>query len=528
MRGHVILFTLIILSFSSLAGGAVWKKSNYGIDNPDIRMIISGRDDTIYAITTKDIYRSRDRGQRWYRLKAPGGIETINTIHLMDEYILLGTNKGLFLRKEGKVRWKHIYRTKDSGPYGILSIDSYSGRIYLGVWDGIVILDKKENKWKERKYYRIESPVYSIAIDKHNHEIVYAVSLNGLYRSTDSGKNWDRIFNLDFNSEYEITLSPDEIEEPILPEKRPQIITSPFIPGMVFVTAPEGIFISRDNGDTWRPLSTTGLPSTRIRDLVVSDEDTLYTTTDRGLFRYSFQNNQWYDESDGISTTDVRTIAITKGQDHRLLIGTARGVFVSRNLLSERELQEIDKRVKEIFSMFSNEPSIEEIREAAIRYAEVHPEKIRKWRRSASRRAWLPTIRFEYQRGHDWESSTYFYSTTTQKYKDDDITKGRDSEWSVSLTWNLGDLIWNSDQTSIDVRSRLMVKLRDEILNEVTHLYYERRRLQIELLLDPPDDLKERIEKELRLQELTADIDALTGSYLSRRLLNPRSSSPHQ
>ena len=268
--------------------------------------------------------------------------------------------------------------------------------------------------------------------------------------------------------------------------------------------------------------------STHIRDLIASDPDTLYAATDRGLFRYSLQNNQWYDESGGISTTDVRAVEITKEKDHRLIIGTSKGVFVSRNLLSERELQNIDKRIKGIFSMFSNEPSIEEIREAAIRYAEVHPEKIRRWREAASRKAWLPTLRFEYQRGHDWESSTYFYSTTTQKYKDDDITKGRDSEWSVSLTWNLGDLIWNSDQTSIDVRSRLMVKLRDEILSEVTHLYYERRRLQIELLLDPPDDLKERIEKELRLQELTAEIDALTGSYLSKRLINPRSSLPHQ
>ena len=63
-----------------------------------------------------------------------------------------------------------------------------------------------------------------------------------------------------------------------------------------------------------------------------------------------------------------------------------------------------------------------------------------------------------------------------------------------------------------------MVQLRDDILDEVTHLYFERRRLQIEFLQNPPKDVNKLIEKELRLQKLTADIDAMTGGYLSREI----------
>ena len=77
---------------------------------------------------------------------------------------------------------------------------------------------------------------------------------------------------------------------------------------------------------------------------------------------------------------------------------------------------------------------------------------------------------------------------------------------------------WNEDQTQIDVRSKLMVQLRDDVLDEVTHLYFERRKLQIELMQNPPKDVNQLIEKELRLQELTADIDAMTGGYLSREI----------
>ncbi|MBI5663864.1 MAG: hypothetical protein HZC49_02055 [Nitrospirae bacterium] len=123
-----------------------------------------------------------------------------------------------------------------------------------------------------------------------------------------------------------------------------------------------------------------------------------------------------------------------------------------------------------------------------------------------------------YGKGEDWQNSSYFYSTKDEKYKDDDITEGRDKDWAISLTWKLGELIWNDDQTSIDNRSKLMVQLRDDVLNEVTRLYFERRRLQINSVMSPPADNRDIIEKDLRLQELTANIDALTGSYLSSRL----------
>ena len=79
-------------------------------------------------------------------------------------------------------------------------------------------------------------------------------------------------------------------------------------------------------------------------------------------------------------------------------------------------------------------------------------------------------------------------------------------------------MVFSSEQTSIDVRSRLMVQLRDDILDEVTRLYFERRRLQLELASQDSLSPKARSEKELRLEELAASIDGLTGGYLSERL----------
>lgn len=63
-----------------------------------------------------------------------------------------------------------------------------------------------------------------------------------------------------------------------------------------------------------------------------------------------------------------------------------------------------------------------------------------------------------------------------------------------------------------------MVELRDDILDQVNKLYFERLRLKMELASLSIEDLKKRNEKELKLQELTASLDALTGGYFSHQI----------
>jgi hypothetical protein len=166
---------------------------------------------------------------------------------------------------------------------------------------------------------------------------------------------------------------------------------------------------------------------------------------------------------------------------------------------------------------YKDEPSINEVQQAAIRYAEVEPAKIREWRNLAAKKAWLPQLSIGIDRNttdlRHWEGGS------TTKPDDDILRRGKDSiEWDVSLSWDLSELIWNNDQTSIDVRSRLMVQLRDDILDEVTKLYFERIRVKMEIDSLSIEDRKKRAEKELKIKELTAYLDGLTGGYFSRQI----------
>ncbi len=162
-----------------------------------------------------------------------------------------------------------------------------------------------------------------------------------------------------------------------------------------------------------------------------------------------------------------------------------------------------------------NEPTIGELQRAAIKYAEVEPGKITNWRRQAAVRALLPDISVGYDTDTYRTIDSYNYGgKTTYTVGPDDGANG----WDVSASWDLGDLIYNDDQTSIDSRSKLMVQLRNDVLDQLNPAYFERKKLQIGLQRIPDKTSQAFLERQIRIEELTATIDGLTGGYLSRRL----------
>lgn len=214
--------------------------------------------------------------------------------------------------------------------------------------------------------------------------------------------------------------------------------------------------------------------------------------------------------------------------------------------------------VQTVMGQFSKEPSVQEIQEVAMRFAEVHPDLIEGWRKGAKYRGLLPdfTLDFgfdrrsrslwgevdevrEYNRrefgsqtgdtvninttgdvsitSSEYSDKFYIYTQTTHRDRTDDIQERRKTI-RFRFRWDLGDFLYNPDQVRISDESRDLVELRNDVLQEVTQFYFQRRQLQIDMLLSPSEDLRERLRLELQLQEVTANVDFLTGGYLTQRL----------
>lgn len=318
--------------------------------------------------------------------------------------------------------------------------------------------------------------IFDVAITSTTPSTVYAATSRGVYRSSNEGQSWSRILVAAGTAEAAV--------EEGAPAPSGSVMVIPSRPGLVFVALGSRLWQSEDDGRTWRrlPAMGQGAPAIRALRMMPGEPDHLYAATDAGVFRVPLPP---------VPPAGLERPAAPAGEAMPL---PADG----------------DDPV-----LLAGEPGIREVQAAAIRYAEVMPEKIRSWRTRAAWRAWVPhfTLDLDQDRSTTVGSSSSGGKTTFTVGPED-----RSLSLGYGFTWDLADLIWNPDQTSIDTRSRLMVQLRQDILDDVTRLYFERRRLQVEYAALPVREATLQAERRVRLEELTAQLDGLTGGYFSEAI----------
>lgn len=171
--------------------------------------------------------------------------------------------------------------------------------------------------------------------------------------------------------------------------------------------------------------------------------------------------------------------------------------------------------VRKVLKRYAGEPTVREVQDQAVAYANVHPEIVDSWRFRSRTNALAPRLRTGAQGTFNRDLRTVVQvGENDTEFKNDD-NGGR---LIVDATWELDRLIFEPQEMNVAREAVRMANTRDRVLDDVTRRYFERRRLQIDIELSPPKDLADRVKKELRLQELTADMDAATGGWFGDKL----------
>jgi hypothetical protein len=391
-----------------------------------------------------------------------------------------------------------------------VAVREFSGGIYLGTKGGLFISRDGGRNWQKAGGQLKDEVVYAIASRGRPGDWVYVAALSGVFKARPGGEVWERIF---VAHPAEVVDNAEAVEDSRDKETRvseiKDITVSAQGEDILYLATGQGVYQSKDQGANWWSLPEYGLLNRRILKIFISPSNQLYALSPSGIF--VFNQASWNEISLGLAAEEVRDLSWDK--EENLYAACSSGLF--RYGVYDAKGRQEDYNP---FRLDANgEPSIREVQEKAIQYAEVQPEKIALWRKQAARKAWLPKLTTKVNR--DTADLWHWESGSTTKADDDFLRRGRDSvEWDVSLSWELSQLIWSDDQTNIDVRSRLMVELRDDILDEVTKLYFQRLQAKADLEQLAIEDKKKRFEKELRIEELGASLDALTGGYFSRAL----------
>ncbi len=169
----------------------------------------------------------------------------------------------------------------------------------------------------------------------------------------------------------------------------------------------------------------------------------------------------------------------------------------------------------------ATEPSLRRTVAAALRYADYHPGEVQKWRRNARRRNFMPTLSLK-AGNRDYPVSRWTSVTNTDRFGIDSIDDIHQSDrierldtFGVELEWNLRELLFDKDQVKISEEARRRAEQRNQLIREVTKLYYTRLDLKAEMELGRDRlDLKERLNLELRLLEATDMLNEICGNYV--------------
>jgi len=161
---------------------------------------------------------------------------------------------------------------------------------------------------------------------------------------------------------------------------------------------------------------------------------------------------------------------------------------------------------EEVLEVLEAEPSVSTVRAWAIAEARVDPESAARLVRDARARGALPMVRVHGRL--DRGQGTRWDHLDLQDQRDQDT----DLQLDLWMEWDLGDLASGPDVLRAVREVRELLELRQAIVSHLTITYFDRRRLRAEELLAASDEsLVRALERRLRLQELDATLDGLTG-----------------
>jgi len=162
------------------------------------------------------------------------------------------------------------------------------------------------------------------------------------------------------------------------------------------------------------------------------------------------------------------------------------------------------------------EPPIEAVQEAAVRYIDCAPAAIRALGRDARAFGALPDVQLEGSVDKDRQTDLDAFDQV------EGLSDDAGWELSVELQWDLADLVTSYERIRTLSEQQRRMELRQRVLEDVTRCYYDRLRAVAELEMTPDLEPLEREQLRIRIDELTAHLDAMTGGEYREMLDEPR------
>jgi photosystem II stability/assembly factor-like uncharacterized protein len=283
---------------------------------------IAASDPKILVVGALDgIYRSRNGGHDWERISPENhaeikNIESIAIDPVNPEIIYAGTWHLPWKTEDGGKTWRSIKKgvIDDSDVFSIVIDQAQPANLFISACSGIY-----RSETAGELFRKIQGIPYSarrtrmLQMDPTDHNVVYAGTTEGLWKTTDAGATWKHM-----------TGSNIVINDVLVDPRRPSRV--------LLATDRSGVLASDDGGVTFTA-SNRGFTHRQAAALLVDRNDSavLYAgvLNDKefgGMFVSRDAGQTWKQNSDGLDGRDV--FVLRQAADSSLLAGTDHGIFV--------------------------------------------------------------------------------------------------------------------------------------------------------------------------------------------------------
>jgi photosystem II stability/assembly factor-like uncharacterized protein len=275
--------------------------------------------------TNSWVFDSRDGGATWTRL---GKVDSSDEL-IVDSLIVDATDPatlfagvwrvdrpegGLYVSHDAGRSWKAVPQLLGQSVRSLAQAPSDARQLVVGTLDGVFRSRDSGNAWERisppagdplsREIHEVES----LAIDPRNPDVIYAGTWHLPWKTKDGGKTWHNIKQgvIDDSDVFSIILDPER-------------------PSTVYASACSGIYKSENGGELFHKVQ--GIPSTARRTRVLMQDpqhrEVVYAGTTEGLYKTRDAGRTWQ----AMTGPDViiNDIYLDPRQPGRVVLATDRG-----------------------------------------------------------------------------------------------------------------------------------------------------------------------------------------------------------
>ncbi len=281
----------------------------------------------IYVVTHGGVLKTTDGGAEWRRLFTGISQSRVLTIGLdpaAPSTVYLGTkDDGVYLSYDGGQHWVSRRAGLDdvrvtAEVQQIAFVPGTPPRIFLATAMGVFVSDEGGERWHKRMAGIAEVlMVTAVAVDPARHEVLYAGTSGGVYRTTDGARTW-------------VPVNTGLIPPALVGSSRSLGVTAlvidPQKPEVLYAGTLDGLHKTVDGGRSWHRIGPS-LSDLFISSLALdlSHPETVYVGGRAGVFQTRDGGLTWAPKNEGLASRNVLALATSPLAPGAVYAGTSGG-----------------------------------------------------------------------------------------------------------------------------------------------------------------------------------------------------------